>query len=174
MTYVPLKIFSVPYSLEEIKSDIHIFTNKTPSKSLCVEGWRNLNHSYSLVNQWQLLKLVDSQINLKHKDLIYYNENWNIKENSSGLSSEQIKIINQIPSEDNNNRYDVVYRISYPFNISLSNSDCLFVFGSSEWGLTNDCFVGSSVKEACSRKNLKIITPSNWSKVGFLKAGFTE
>ena len=174
MTYVPLKIFSVPYSLEEIKSDIHIFTSKTPSKSLCVEGWRNLNHSYSLVNQWQLLKLVDSAIDLKHKDLAYYNKNWNSKENHSGLTSEQIKIINQIPSEDNNNRYDVVYRISYPLNISLSNSDRLFVYGTSEWGLANDCFVGSSVKDACSRNNLKIITPSNWSKIGFLKAGFKE
>ena len=174
MKYDYLKIFSVPYSLEEIKSDIHIFTNKTPSKSLCVEVWRNLNHSYSLVNQWQLLKLVDSQINLNHRDLAYYNENWNSKKNCSGLTSEQIKIINQIPSEDNNNRYEVIYRISYPLNISLSNSDRLFVFGSSEWGLTNDCFVGSSVKEASSRKDLKIITPSNWSKIGFLKAGFTE
>ena len=95
MTYVPLKIFSVPYSLEEIKSDIHSFTSKTPSKSLCVEGWRNLNHSYSLVNQWQLLQLVDSEIDLKHRDLAYYNTNWNSKKNGSGLTSEQIKIINQ-------------------------------------------------------------------------------
>tara|TARA_Y100001968_G_scaffold331145_1_gene384873 strand:+ start:274 stop:1503 length:1230 start_codon:yes stop_codon:yes gene_type:complete len=174
MIYAPLKIFSVPYSLEEIKSDVHVFLNKNTSNSLCVEGWRNLNHSYSLVNQWQLLKLVDSQINLRHKDLAYFNEDWNSTKNSSGLTSEQIKIINQIPSADSNNKYDVVYRISYPLDISLSNSDRLFVFGTSEWGLSNDCFIGSSVKEASSRKNLKIITPSNWSRTGFLKAGFTE
>ena len=85
-----------------------------------------------------------------------------------------MKIINQIPSPKNDRRFEVIYRISFPLNISLSNSDRLFVFGTSELGKTNNFFVGASVKEASSRGNLKIITPSNWSKVGFLRAGFSE
>ena len=85
-----------------------------------------------------------------------------------------MKIINKIPNPGRNKKFDVTYRINFPLDISESNSDRLFVFGTSEYGTTQDFFVGSSLKEACSRDNLKIITPSNWSKIGFLKAGFKE
>ena len=143
-------------------------------ESLCVEGCRNINHSYSLVNQWQLLKLVNSKFKLFHKDIKPPREYWNPTHNFGGFNMEQMKIINKIPKPEINKNYDVVYRINFPLDISKSNSDRLFVFGTSEHGTTKNFFVGSSLKEACSRDNLKIITPSNWSKIGFLKAGFKE
>ena len=143
-------------------------------ESLCVEGCRNINHSYSLVNQWQLLKLVNFKFKLFHKDLKPPSEYWNPKRNSGGLNLDQMKIINKIPTPKINKKFDVVYRINFPLNISESNANRVFVFGTSEYGTTRDFFVGSSIKEACSRDNLIIITPSNWSKIGFLKAGFKE
>ncbi len=143
-------------------------------ESLCIEGCRNINHSYSLINQWQLLKLVNSKFELFHKDIKPFRKYWSPKENFGGFNLEQMEIINKIPEPDINKKFDVVYRINFPLDISKSNSDRLFVFGTSEYGTTKDFFVGSSLKEACSRDNLKIITPSNWSKVGFLKAGFKE
>ena len=144
-------------------------------KSLCVEGWRNLNHSYSIVNQWQLLQLVKSKINLFHKDIKPYKDYWNEKRNFGGFNSDQIKIINQIPIPEKNKRFDVVYRINFPLDFSESNSERLFVFGTSEYGTLKDSsFKGASLKESCCRDNLKIITPSNWSKIGFLRAGFKE
>ena len=143
-------------------------------KSLCIEGWRNLNHSYSIVNQWQLLQLVKSKINLFHKDIKPFRDYWNEKRNFGGFKPDQIQIINKIPFPEKNKRFDVVYRISYPLDISESNSERLFVFGTSEYGSTKDFFRGASLKEACLRENLKIITPSNWSKIGFLRAGFKE
>mgnify|MGYP001361252823 CR=1 FL=1 len=143
-------------------------------ESLCVEGCRNINHSYALVNQWQLLKLANSEFKVFHKDIKPFNEVWNSKNNSGGFNFEQMKIINKIPKPKKNQKFDVVYRINFPLDISESNSDRLFVFGTSEYGTTKDFFVGASLKEACSRDNLKIITPSNWSKIGFLKAGFKE
>ena len=143
-------------------------------ESLCVEGCRNINHSYSLVNQWQLLKLVNCKFKLFHKDLKPPSEYWNPKRNSGGLNLDQMKIINKIPTPKINKKFDVVYRINFPLNISESNANRVFVFGTSEYGTTRDFFVGSSIKEACSRDNLIIITPSNWSKIGFLKAGFKE
>tara|TARA_Y100001933_G_scaffold134094_1_gene133439 strand:- start:162 stop:1310 length:1149 start_codon:yes stop_codon:yes gene_type:complete len=143
-------------------------------KSLCVEGCRNINHSYSLVNQWQLLKLVNCKFRLFHKDVKPPSEFWNPKRNFGGLNLDQMKIINKIPSPEKNKKYDVVYRINFPLDISETNANRLFVFGTSEYGTTRDFFVGSSLKDACSRDNLNIITPSNWSKIGFLKAGFKE
>ena len=71
-------------------------------------------------------------------------------------------------------KFDVVYRINFPLDISESNANRLFVFGTAENGTTRDSFVGSTLKEACCRDNLNIVTPSNWSKIGFLKAGFKE
>ena len=44
---------------------------------ICVEGWRNINHSYAMVNQYQLLQLLNLPIKLKHKDIKFYKENWN-------------------------------------------------------------------------------------------------
>ena len=144
-------------------------------KSLCVEGWRNLNHSYSIVNQWQLLQLVKSKINLFHKDIKPHRDYWNKKLNFGGFNSDQIKIINKIPIPEDNKRFDVVYRINTPFDFSESNSELLFVFGTSEYGaIKKDAFIGASLKEACCRENLKIITPSNWSKIGFMRVGFKE
>ena len=144
-------------------------------KSLCVEGWRNLNHSYSIVNQWQLLQLVKSKINLFHKDIKPYRDYWNKKRNFGGFNSDQIKIINKIPIPEDNKRFDAVYRINFPYDFSESNSERLFVFGTSEYGtIKKDTFIGASLKEACCRENLKIITPSNWSKIGFMRVGFKE
>ena len=143
-------------------------------ESLCVEGCRNINHSYSLVNQWQLLKLVNCKFKLFHKDIKPPSEYWNPKRNFGGLKVDQMEIINKIPTPKKNKKFDVVYRINFPLDISECNANRLFVFGTSEYGTTRDFFVGSSLKEACSRDNLKIITPSNWSKIGFLKAGFKE
>ena len=143
-------------------------------ESLCVEGCRNINHSYSLVNQWQLLNLVNGKFKLFHKDIKPFREDWNPKNNFGGFNVEQMKIINNIPAPDRNKKFDVIYRINFPLDISESNSDRLFVFGTSEFGITKNFFFGSSLKEACSRDSLKIITPSNWSKIGFLKAGFKE
>ena len=143
-------------------------------ESLCVEGCRNINHSYSLVNQWQLLNLVNGKFKLFHKDIKPFREDWNPKNNFGGFNIEQIETINKIPTPERNQKFDVIYRINFPLDISESNSDRLFVFGTSEFGTTKNFFVGSSLEEACSRDSLKIITPSNWSKIGFLKAGFKE
>tara|TARA_B100000212_G_scaffold217498_1_gene164710 strand:+ start:499 stop:1635 length:1137 start_codon:yes stop_codon:yes gene_type:complete len=143
-------------------------------ESLCVEGCRNINHSYSLVNQWQLLNLVNFKFKLFHKDLKPPSEYWNPKNNFGGLNLEQMKIINKIPTPNRIQKFDVVYRINFPLDISESNANRLFVFGTAENGTTRDSFVGSTLKEACCRDNLNIVTPSNWSKIGFLKAGFKE
>ena len=35
---------------------------------ICVEGWRGINHSFSIVNQNQLLELLKLPINLKIRD----------------------------------------------------------------------------------------------------------
>ena len=46
---------------------------------ICVEGWRGINHSFSIVNQNQLLELLKLPIDLKIRDIPYFNKNWSLK-----------------------------------------------------------------------------------------------
>ena len=46
------------------------------TKSLIVEGWRFLPHSYAMVNQWQLLALMRRNIRPKVVDLPFYRPSW--------------------------------------------------------------------------------------------------
>ena len=64
--------------------------------NILVEGWRNINHSYALVNQWQIFELIKSS-NIYFQDISFPNENWNSQRNDSGLREEVKNIINNIP-----------------------------------------------------------------------------
>tara|TARA_B100000242_G_scaffold164107_1_gene117274 strand:+ start:58 stop:1191 length:1134 start_codon:yes stop_codon:yes gene_type:complete len=141
---------------------------------ICIEGWRNINHSYAMVNQYQLLQLLNYPIKLKHKDIIFHNENWNKLENSNGFNENINNILGSIPSPDKDEIFDVIYRITYPFNFEKSNSKKLFVFGTAETKNIEKKFINENPNNFNKREDLKIVTPSNWSKEGFLIHGFDE
>jgi len=139
---------------------------------ICIEGWRKINHSYALVNQRQLIELNKYPIDLSHKDLEYYNRNWNEKLNFNGFTKEENLILEKIRSPEDQEFFDVMYRISFPFNFEKSNSKKLFVFGTSEYQNIDGLYLKCDIQNINKNDNLKIITPSNWSKKGFLKSGF--
>jgi glycosyltransferase involved in cell wall biosynthesis len=143
--------------------------------SLCIEGWRGINHSYCLVNQWQLINLIKYPLQIRHKDMHYWDPGWGeATDNGSGFLKQQYEPIMAIPAPIKGERFDVTYRIAFPYNISECNSAKLFIFGTSEFGHCHGMFAGADLSEACQRDNLKIITPSNWSRQGFLASGFRE
>jgi len=141
---------------------------------ICVEGWRNINHSYAMVNQYQLIQLLNLPIKLKHKDIKFYKENWNMLENSNGFNETMNDIIDSILSPDNDEIFDVTYRITFPFNFEKCNSNKLFVYGTAETKNIEKKFINGDPNHFSEREDLRIITPSNWSKEGFLIHGFTE
>ena len=101
--------------------------------NILIEGWRNINHSYSLVNQWQIYELIKSS-NIFFKDVSFSNENWSPQRNDSGLRDEVKNIINKIPLPSDDIDYDITYRISGPFNFDKKfNSKIVFVFATSEY-----------------------------------------
>ena len=63
--------------------------------NILVEGWRNINHSYALVNQWQIFELIKSS-KIYFQDIPFPNENWNSQRNDSGLREEVKNIINRM------------------------------------------------------------------------------
>jgi len=145
------------------------------NKKILVEGWRGINHSYAMVNQYQLLELKKFNIHLYHKDLPFYNRDWDTQKNFCGFGAEAIGQLNSIPSMENTALADITYRIGYPYRLYPASNNKLFVFGTSEYQTINEDMIFREAK-ACEYKNFPgtIITPSNWSKVGFLNAGFRE
>lgn len=139
---------------------------------LCVEGWRRINHSYAIVNQKQLIELSKFQIDIKHLDVPFYNKNWNIKKNFNGFLEMDNKIIENFLPPKIGEKFDITYRISYPYNFGISNSNKLFVFGTAEFQNIDNHYINGNIEEKNKLENFNIITPSKWSKEGFVKAGF--
>ncbi|WP_353432431.1 glycosyltransferase family 4 protein [Polynucleobacter sp. MWH-UH23A] len=144
-------------------------------KKVLIEGWRGINHSYAIVNQNQLLQLRKSHFDLYHNDLPFYNHEWNIGSNASGFADQDLMLINEIPSfHINSTPVDVTYRISFPYRFYKANSRKLFVFGTSEYQSINGLIYEDDLNRGLENSDLMIITPSNWSKEGFLIAGFRD
>ena len=145
------------------------------TKSLLIEGWRDLNHSYSLVNQYQLLELKKLDLNLYHHDVLPYRTEWNSEKNFSGFEHGSVESICNIGPLPHGASPDTTYRISYPYNLNPSKIGALFVFGTSEFQVVTDDMVTRADKVLPYKDSpLKIITPSKWSEEGFLNAGFTS
>ena len=144
--------------------------------NILIEGWRNINNSFSLVNQWQIYELIKSS-NIFFKDVSFLNENWNPQRNDSGLRDEVKKIINKIPLPSDDIDYDITYRISVPFNFDKRfNSKVVIVFATSEYKnkLIKSDYTNGDPIQLSKEKNFFIHTPSNWSKESFLAAGFRD
>ena len=143
--------------------------------NILIEGWRGINHSYALVNQWQINELVKSS-NIFFRDIPFPNKNWNSKKNDSGLKDEIKDTIRKIQAASMNVDYDITYRISAPFNFDQKfNSKALFVFATTEYrNLTKEFYINCDPDKFGKEENFFIHTPSNWSKKGFLSAGFKE
>jgi len=145
------------------------------AKKLLVEGWRGINHSYAMVNQYQLLELQKLDIELFHNDLPFVNKAWNQQKNFCGFAPEAVEKINSIQSMDKVALADVTYRIGFPYRLYPANSSRLFVFGTSEYQtITGDMVFQAGDVIDYKKLPVTVITPSNWSKIGFINAGFRD
>jgi glycosyltransferase involved in cell wall biosynthesis len=144
------------------------------TKKILIEGWRGINHSYAMVNQYQLLEMKAMDFELQHLDIPFYNEKWNLIDNDSGFEEGDKQKIASIQSADSTQTQDVTYRISFPYRFYPAHSEKLFVFGTSEFQNIDGYIYKDGLQEGISNQSLSVVTPSNWSKIGFLKAGFDE
>ena len=143
--------------------------------NILIEGWRGINHSFSLVNQWQILELQKS-CELSFKDVPFVSKNWNSEKNFSGLEKDVSDLIYNIPNPKKDQIHDITYRISFPFNFNDKfNSKVLFVFGNCEHKVLNRSKYINNIPEKLKfNKEFFIHTPSNWCKEGYLNSGFRD
>ena len=82
--------------------------------NILIEGWRGINHSFALVNQFQISELIKSN-EIYFNDAPFVSNKWDKNKNSGGLEkklSEQIIYLHKF-----NQSHDVTYRISsFNFN----------------------------------------------------------
>lgn len=144
-------------------------------KTLLVEGWRGINHSYAMVNQQQLLQLVDSdRLQVFHRDLPFYNPNWNPRSNASGFSAAQQARLGRI-GDLRDGRADVIYRIAFPYRHYGGDSSRVFCFGTAEYqNIDGFIYDGPENRRTFAQPAFQVITPSEWSRAGFLRHGFDE
>jgi len=144
-----------------------------------VEGWLHYPHSYSLVNIRQLLALQRKEhIVLYVKELPPYRDEWHPVDVNMILNDDERQALKSIPLW-NGEEVDVVYRIAYPYDVSLplrdASSNCgegenilpLVLFYTSEFGLLKDeHIVNGSVRtfvDRCFSHRIFPVTPSKWS-----------
>ena len=138
--------------------------------SLAVEGWREINHSFALVNQYQLLELKQyPQIRLFHDDLPLFDPRWSREHNNAGFSTGQQAQIRSVPPFPGG-RADVVYRIGFPFRLQAADAGRLVVFVTSE----NHKFYPQDFHPGPRDDAARVVTPSSWSRSGLLENGFRD
>ena len=147
-------------------------------KNLIIHGWRDINHSFSVVNQNQILELLnDKNFDLYHFDEEKYNSEWS-KEKNSNISHEINKIlIQRVPHPISIDYFNsIVYSINYPFlTYKRRANEKIYNFIVTEFGISgNELKDGIKDINEFNDSNDFIITPSKWSSNKLINAGFEQ
>lgn len=149
---------------------------KTPSaraqKKLLVRGWRDINHSFSLVNQFQLLAMLERKdIQLFHEDVPYLVPQWSAARNGSGFTPQTTAKIAAIPSYRGEN-VDAILTLQAPLTLYRGTAKRIFTFIVTEFELDPQNFGADSPPAAAYTEGRHhVVTPSHWSKNKLIRAG---
>ena len=144
-----------------------------PQHKIIVEGWRKIPHSYAMVNQFQLLEMCDRpELEIFHRDVPYLRPSWEpIAELFDSIDANKLEKISPPPHET----VDAILRMSIPYNLKPGNAKKTCVFCTTEAGIVTQSMLSgigaTSMPEALEDSDVTIITPSRWSRQGFLRSG---
>lgn len=142
--------------------------------TLLVSGWRHIAHSYALVAQFACLELLrrDPERKLLFEDVPYHLPSWQPRTGIFDVASEAA--LRAIPSLPEGREADGEIRYGYPCDLLRpKRSGRTLVFSTAEFMCVPPAQVaqGMDVREAQRRHGYTILTCSNWSKAGFVRAG---
>lgn len=143
-------------------------------KRVLVEGWRGINHSYAMVNQYQLLELARrTDIELFHRDVPFGATGWNTVLNNPVFPNDMAQAIAAIQTPTRKQVFDTVFRIAWPFQRTEETAARTLTFLTAEYGLGPEHFpsTGPNIKRMTAG-NAILVTPSSWSKMKLLEFGF--
>ena len=140
-------------------------------KSLWVQGWVGINHSYAMVNQYQLLALTQMpQVQLFYSELPAYDPRWTKATLGAGFSpAEQALLAGIAPHQDE--PISAIYRIHTPNTLQLA-AHKIITFMVTEFGLDERWFTPQANVKAYVDSGNMIATPSHWSRDRIVEYGF--
>lgn len=136
-----------------------------------VEGWRGISHSYSLVNQFQLLAWQKSgRVEISHLDVPFLMPHWSSDKNSAGFDEEDRTILDSL---EQGREPDALYRIFAPFGLDTPLEVPTLTFAVTEFGFNSTNYRQHEVDTYAARGG-QIHTPSRWSKGRLIANGVPE
>lgn len=142
------------------------------TRTVLIEGWRGISHSYALVNQNQILALLPrAGIELRHRDLPFYMARWNAADANAGFDPADQALIDGVPPLGDR-RADTIFRIAYPLRAYGGDAERVFAFCTREYVGPPKLFRGPETAAPYSNRAFKLITPSQWSRAALVAAGY--
>jgi glycosyltransferase involved in cell wall biosynthesis len=142
-------------------------------KTVVVEGWRFIPHSYAIVAAHYCLELLRRPgLTLYFRDVPFLNPAW--KAVPGLLSLEQESALRALHAPPPELRPDVYLRLGCPhFFHHEPGAGRTFVWGTSEFRVVQDNAMGvkEPSREVLYKSQATIITPSQWAAAGFIACG---
>ncbi len=147
---------------------------KAHVKTLLIEGWRGINHSYAMVNQYTLCELCKyKDIVLLHRDLPFHFEHWSTVDNNPHFPPAMARVIDGVAAAAPDQPVDTVLRILFPFRRSAAKATRILTYMTGEFGLRATSFAPDHgfVANFIDGDNA-IVVPSRWSRMKLVEYGF--
>ena len=142
-----------------------------------MNGWINIPHSYAIVNCMQLVHLYKNykdQIDIYVQEPEYYGPSW-VKNSQSLYSDEYTEILTQF-KQWNGEHIDLIYSISFPYDVTPIGTTPKCVFYTSELQILDNVYFKPQFANNQDIKNhlhaqsrLYFTAPSIWSARGMEK-----
>lgn len=166
---------------------------KNNALKILFSSWTKLAHSYSIVNCFQLIHLYKNygpngvvsknKLDIYIEECDYYRPEWNNKKKM--VYTQEYNEIIQNLKVYNGEKVDLIYRMTYPYNITVSqiNVDtpkCVFFTSEFREYLTKDYFTvavppnvplsDNYITSYLNQfNNIYFTSPSDWSRKGLIK-----
>ena len=142
--------------------------------SVLFNGWINIPHSYAIVNCMQLIHIYKNfgdKIDIYVQELGYFQDSWNAHKQLI-YGDEYNEILRSLKTW-NGEHVDLIYSISFPYDVSPSGNTPKCIFYTSEMLILDTmyfkpCFnnIQDINTHLLQNKNLYFTTPSLWSSSG--------
>jgi glycosyltransferase involved in cell wall biosynthesis len=148
---------------------------KQPLQRVLIEGWRFVPHSYSFVMAGIVAELCyRSGFDIRFEDRPYYRSNWKSVWGINSIFAE--KTLANLSEPEPGWQPDYVLRFDFPLRLTPVDGAKTIVFGTTELGQLTPEFLAEPIhpKNIQLDPSVTIMTPSMWSRRGFIESGIAD
>lgn len=148
---------------------------KAPKRRVQIEGWRFVPHSYSFAMAGIVTELCyRSGFDIRFVDRPYYKSSWKSVWGTNSSFTE--KTLANLSAPEPGWHPDYVLRFDFPFRFSPVANAKAIVFGTTELGQLTPEFLAEPIqpKNIQLDPSVTIMTPSMWSRRGFIESGIAD